>query len=138
MHGRAGSLSLSDGVLARQDTDSVYLLLEFAVGGQLFSLIRSHERLEEHLASRIFSDVASALLYPPRDPRAAQRTSGAHHRTLIGRCIFAPITSPERMPLTVVAENVGGVPREQLRRAFERSHTGPGPFRGSTADACNG
>jgi len=44
-----------------EDSESTYLLLEFAAGGSLFGLLRKHGRLEEPKAATHFAGIASAL-----------------------------------------------------------------------------
>jgi len=46
-----------------EDSERVYLLMEYAVGGQLFSRIRRERYLAEDKARSMFTDVVSALVY---------------------------------------------------------------------------
>lgn len=46
-----------------EDASNVHLLLEYASGGSLFSTMRGRGRLPERTASRIFVDIAGALVY---------------------------------------------------------------------------
>jgi serine/threonine protein kinase len=46
-----------------QDARRIYLLLEFAPGGHLFSLIRKQGHLSEKQAASVFTDVVQALVY---------------------------------------------------------------------------
>lgn len=46
-----------------QDAQRIYLLLEFAPGGHLFSLIRKQGHLSEKQAASVFIDVVQALVY---------------------------------------------------------------------------
>eukprot|EP00971_Amphidinium_carterae_P277425 5505795-Amphidinium_carterae.1 len=46
-----------------EDTDSVYLLLEYANGGSLYNMMQRHGRLIEKQAAKIFVDTAKAVMH---------------------------------------------------------------------------
>lgn len=63
-----------------QDASAVYLVLEYAVGGELFNRLKKLERFSEPVAKFYGAQIASALAYLHRSVRCAEAGNASDKR----------------------------------------------------------